>query len=81
MTTVFFGKDVYKRQGKEFERFRQIVLIGKRTRSRNGAREAVRLYKQCELGPDLPGLSEIGTARYTIPNTCLLYTSPGSYDN
>ena len=60
---------VYRFEGKEFERFRQIVLIGKRTRSRNGAREAVRLYKQCELGPDLPGLSEIGTARYTIPNT------------
>ena len=61
---------VYRFEGKEFERFRQIVLIGKRTRSRNGAREAVRLYKQCELGAGIcRACRKLGTARYTIPNT------------
>lgn len=63
----FTDLGIYRFEGVEFDRFRQVAIIGRRRRRQDGSRMAAQLYKKCELGDKLPGLSTIEKACYHIP--------------
>ncbi len=63
----FSDLSVYRFSGKEFERFRQIAVLGVRQKRRSGE-ELVQRLMQCTLTPEtIPELRELPSGRYSLP--------------
>lgn len=58
---------VWKFMGEEFKRFRQIAIIGKRIKKRDGSVQTAKLTSFATEPDKIPELSKLPKSRYTLP--------------
>ena len=63
----FTDLSVYKFMGKEFERFRQVVVFGIRQKKCNGSQQADAFLDSVASASMIPELSELPDGRYALP--------------
>ena len=63
----FEDLSVYKFTGKEFERFHQVVVFGRRRAKANGSGEVPVLMDACADSNRIPPLTELPEGRYELP--------------